>query len=169
MAGIDDSYHPPMPDVPDIRIVFPPLVVKAPPSGSRTVAGLAAIVLGLFQLLQFVQTGLAAKATGSGSFTLLAVLFLVAALGNTSCGAALLAGRRGRRPAVAIPAAGFAVLAVLLCLADVASVGYSPAILIPTLAATLAPALTVLMILIGAGLGRVRRSGPDSLQRTGRP
>ena len=153
MAGIDDSYHPPMPDLPEVRIAFPPLAVRPSPSGSRTVAGLAAIILGLYELLQFVQTGLVAKTTGSGSFTLLAALFLVAALGNASCGFALLARRRGRRPAAPVLAAGFAALATLLCAADADISGYSQAILTTTLFATLAPAVAVLT-LTGAGLVR---------------
>ena len=82
MAGIDDSYHPPMPDLPEVRIAFPPLAVRPSPSGYRTAAGAAAILLGLYEVLQFVQTGLVAKTTGSGSFTLLGARFLVAALGN---------------------------------------------------------------------------------------
>lgn len=159
MAGTEDSYHPPMPDLPVVRIVFPPLPAKPRRSGYLTGAGAAAVVLGLFELLQSVQTGLAATATSSGSFTLLAALFLVAGLGNAILGIVLLARRRSRRSTVPALTVGFAALAVLLCLADVASVGYTQDVLIPTLAGTLVPALAVL-ILLGAGLVREMADRP---------
>ncbi|BCW71874.1 hypothetical protein [Arthrobacter sp. NicSoilB8] len=61
--------------------------------------------------------------------------------------------RRSRRRPAPVLAAGFAVLAILLCLADGAFVGYTPDIAVPALAATLIPALAVLVV-IGAGLAR---------------
>ena len=152
--GLPDFYHPPLPPQP--VVVFPLYVPTPPASGSRTTAGVFAILLALVELVHFFPTWFVALPTGSTGFSILAALLLVSALGNFALGIALLAGRRGRRRDVPVIAAGFAALAILLCLADVVSVSYSLDILIPTLAVTVVPALAVL-VLAAAGLGREGR------------
>lgn len=143
--GLPDDYRPPLPFQP--VIVFPPYVPRPPASGTRTAAGLFSMALALVELVHFFPTWFVALATGSTGFAILAALYLVSSLGNISLGVSMLAGRRGRRRAVPFLAAGFTGLAILLCLADVGSVSYSPDILIPSLAGTLVTAAAVLVLL----------------------
>jgi peptidoglycan/LPS O-acetylase OafA/YrhL len=150
--GLPDGYHPPVPPGQG-GIVFLPIVHWPPASRPRTAAGVGSITLAVVELVQFFPTWFVALAAGSGAFAELAALLLVSVLGNFALGIALLAGRRGRRRTVPLLAAGFAAMAITLCLVDVVSVAYTSDILAPTLAVTLVPALAVL-VLIRAALRR---------------
>lgn len=157
--GLPDDYHPPVPPGQG-GITFPPIVHRPPALRPRTAAGVGSIALAVVELVQFFPTWFVALTAGSGGFAALAALLLVSSLGNFALGIALLAGRRGRRRrAVPILAAGFAAMAITLCLADAVSVAYTPDILAPTLAVTLAPALAVL-VLIRAALRREPAQAP---------
>lgn len=147
------EYRPPLPTFPASDFVFPTFVPRPPASGSRTAAGVVAIALAFIELVHFFPTWFVALAAGSGSFSVLAALLLVSALGNLAFGIAVLAGRRVRRRAAPMLLAGFAVMAIILCLVDVLSVGYTPDIWATSLVATLAPAVAVL-VLVASSLTR---------------
>ncbi|QDG89074.1 hypothetical protein [Pseudarthrobacter sp. NIBRBAC000502770] len=117
---------------------------KPKSSGFRIAAGIIGIVLGFFMLIE--------AGPGFGHNAFIALLLLIAALGNATAGILLLANQRGTTrgvPITAISFAGFALLSSLMAIA-VPYYGGAP-LLIDLLLAT------PVIVLLGIGLSRESR------------
>lgn len=114
---------------------------KTKSSGYRVAAGIIGIVLGFFMLIE--------AGPGFGHNAFIALLLLIAALGNLSAGIVLLTMQRGRTrgaPITAISFAGFALLSSLMAI-SVPYYGGAPFIIDLVLA-------TPLIVLMAIGLSR---------------
>ncbi|MFF1880165.1 hypothetical protein ACFVVC_01685 [Pseudarthrobacter sp. NPDC058196] len=121
-----------------------PPSAKPKSSGFRVAAGIVGIVLGFFTLIE--------AGPGFGHNAFIALLLLIAALGNITSGILLLVTQRGRTrgaPITAISFAGFALLASLMAIA-VPYYGGAPFIIDVLLA-------TPVIVVMSLGLSRETR------------
>jgi MFS family permease len=121
-------------------------------SGYRIASGIIAIVLGCFLFLPAIALIAYASSYLYPAAGAIAILALVAALGNLTSGIVLLAKHRGRRRAAPVAVLSIAAFPVLLGLAGFLD-GVSYAILLIISAVLSIP----LFIIMGIGLAREKR------------
>jgi hypothetical protein len=117
-------------------------------SGFRVAAGIVGIVCGAWFLVPSIAGFSAGRSTAFMAF-----LILVAALGNITCGIVLLANHRGRSQGAPVTSLSFAGFALLLGLIGLAVAYFGPALFVSALLLA-----TPVLIVMGIGLSRERRS-----------